>query len=72
MLIGDGPERRRLLERAKLARIDIMSLGAVPHEDALAWIAAASVVLAPLARGEGSPMVIREANALGTKVVSFA
>jgi len=46
-------------------------LGARPHEDALAWIAAADVVLAPLARGEGAPTVVREARTLGRPVVIF-
>lgn len=70
-LIGDGPARRSLLTQATRRRVDVLSPGAVPHDEALGWIAAAHTVLAPLARGEGAPTVIREANALGVPVVRF-
>lgn len=72
VLVGDGPARARLLVRARTHKVDVISPGAVAHEEALGWIAAAQVVLAPLARGEGAPTVIREAEALGVPTVVFA
>ena len=68
VLVGDGPSRAKILEQARRARVDVIAVGAVPHEQALGWIAAARRVVAPLARGEGSPTVIREARALGVPV----
>ncbi len=68
VLVGDGPARAALVERARRASVDVLSVGAVAHEQALAWLAAASEVLAPLARGEGAPTVVREAEALGVPV----
>lgn len=68
VLVGDGPERSRLIELARRASLDVISVGAVPHEQALGWLAAADEVLAPLARGEGAPTVVREAKALGVPV----
>jgi glycosyltransferase involved in cell wall biosynthesis len=50
---------------------DSRFLGARSHEETLAWIAAADVVLAPLAADEGAPTVAREAESLGRPVVRF-
>jgi hypothetical protein len=69
VVVGDGPLRARIVERAARACVPLEAIGARPHEEALAWIAAADVVLAPVARGEGNPTVVREARALGTPVV---
>lgn len=72
VLIGDGPDRARLVARARALDVDLRAPGALPHEEALAWIAAADVLLAPLARGEGAPTAIREAQALGVPVIALA
>lgn len=69
VLVGDGPARARLIGEARRASVDVIATGAVPHEEALAWIAAAARVIAPLSRGEGAPTVVREAEALGVPVV---
>ncbi len=71
VLVGDGPRRDDLLRDAARRRVDVVAPGAVRHDDALAWIAAADCVLAPLAPGEGAPTVVREARALGVPVVVF-
>lgn len=68
VLIGDGPARETLLAAARAASIDVRALGALPHEQALGWLAAAREVFAPLADGEGAPTVVREARALGVPV----
>lgn len=68
VLVGDGPARESLLTAARRASIEVLAIGAVPHEQALGWLAAAHEVLAPLAEGEGAPTVVREARALGVPV----
>lgn len=68
VLVGDGPTRTRVLAEARSARVDVLAVGALPHEQALGWLAAADEVLAPLALGEGAPTVVREAQALGVPV----
>ncbi|MGZ3449495.1 MAG: glycosyltransferase [Polyangiales bacterium] len=70
-LIGEGPSRARLITHARSRGLDVVAPGAVPHEHALAWIAAADLVLAPIAPGEGAPTVVREALALGRPVRAF-
>ncbi|MEO7092060.1 MAG: glycosyltransferase, partial [Polyangiales bacterium] len=72
VVVGDGPRHAALIERARRRGIEARFVGARPHEETLAWIAAADVVLAPLARDEGAPTVAREAEALGRPVVCFA
>lgn len=71
VLLGEGPERARLIDYARGLGLEVIAPGALPHEHALAWIAGADLVLAPLARGEGAPTVIREAIALGRPVRAF-
>jgi glycosyltransferase involved in cell wall biosynthesis len=65
VVVGDGPDRARL-EREVRARDDrVVFIGAVDHEEALAWIAASAHVVVARARGEGASTVAREAAALG-------
>lgn len=68
-LIGDGPEAARIVREARARGLRTIATGAVAHDEALAWIAAARLVIAPLAAGEGAPTVVREARALGRPVV---
>jgi glycosyltransferase involved in cell wall biosynthesis len=65
-VVGDGPELPRLVPRA--SSLDRF-VGSVPRNEALAWIAAADVLLLA-SDAEGAPTVVREARALGTTVVS--
>jgi glycosyltransferase involved in cell wall biosynthesis len=67
VVLGDGPERAWLERRFPGARFE----GNVPHPRALAWIAAADVLVSA-SRHEGAPTAIREARALGVPVVSAA
>ncbi len=67
VVLGDGPERATL-ERSFP---EVEMLGLVPRERALEWIAAADLVVSASLE-EGAPSVIREARALGTKVVALA
>jgi len=70
-IVGDGPERSRLTAMAKASGVRATSTGALPRKQALAWIAAADVLVHPSA-SEGAPTVVREARALGTHVVACA
>ena len=68
VVVGDGPERA-LLERLARARgVDARFVGAVSRTTALAWIGAAAELL-HASTAEGLSTVVREAEALGTRVV---
>lgn len=65
VVVGDGPERRRLENAARGA--DARFVGSVPRHEALAWMRASNE-LWYAARNEGLPTVLREAEALGVPV----
>jgi glycosyltransferase involved in cell wall biosynthesis len=65
VVLGDGPAGPELRKRFPAARF----VGLLARERALAWLAAADVVLSTSER-EGAPTLVREARALGTPVVS--
>jgi glycosyltransferase involved in cell wall biosynthesis len=68
VVVGDGPERAVLERLARARRIDARFVGIVSREEALAWIGAADVLL-HASKAEGMSTVVREAEALGTRVV---
>jgi glycosyltransferase involved in cell wall biosynthesis len=68
VVVGDGPERPRLERLARSLGVDVRFVGTVDRGVALAWIAAADVVL-HASTAEGLSTVVREAEALGTPVV---
>lgn len=68
VVVGDGPERGRLEALARTRGVDARFVGVVPREQALAWIGAADCVLFA-SEAEGASTVLREAEALGTRVV---
>jgi glycosyltransferase involved in cell wall biosynthesis len=68
VVIGDGPERSRLVARAAQRGIAARFVGQLPRSQALEHIAAADVLLHASSL-EGASTVIREARALGTAVV---
>lgn len=68
VVVGDGPERARLEALAKALGVDARFVGTVERDEALAWIGAAhELIHASVA--EGMSTVVREAEALGTRVV---
>lgn len=69
VIVGDGPERAALEKRAADRRVRARFTGALHRREALAWVAAADVLLHP-SGVEAAPTVIREARALGTRVVA--
>jgi glycosyltransferase involved in cell wall biosynthesis len=66
-VVGDGPDFRRLRSLDRVGNVKF--LGQVRRDEALAWIAAADVLIHPSAV-EAAPTVVREARALGTRVVA--
>jgi glycosyltransferase involved in cell wall biosynthesis len=69
VVVGDGPERDALGKRAEALGAKVTFTGALPRREALAWIAAADVLLHPSAV-EAAPTVVREARLLGVPVVA--
>lgn len=67
VIVGDGPERARLEALARARGVNARFVGKVPREEALAWIAAADVLL-QASREEGLSTVEREAAAYGVRV----
>jgi teichuronic acid biosynthesis glycosyltransferase TuaC len=68
VVVGDGPERARLERLARARGVDARFVGAVGRTAALAWIGVAQELL-HASVAEGLSTVIREAEALGTRVV---
>ena len=68
VVVGDGPERGRLEALARARDVDARFLGVLPREETLAWIGAASVLLFA-SEHEGASTVLREAVAMGTRVL---
>jgi glycosyltransferase involved in cell wall biosynthesis len=68
VIVGDGPERERLERLADTYGVRVRFVGRVPREEALAWIGAADA-LVHASEAEGMSTVVREAEALGTRVM---
>lgn len=68
VVVGDGPERPKLVRLASTLEVPARFVGKTTHADALAWMAAADA-LAFASEEEGLSTVLREAAALGTHVV---
>ena len=65
VVVGDGPELSAL--RARFPAVQFT--GRLPRPEALRWIAAADVLVSASPE-EGAPSVVREARALGVRVVT--
>jgi glycosyltransferase involved in cell wall biosynthesis len=77
LIVGDGPERASLMDRARRAGLaDATTFtGAVPHERVPALLAAMDIAVAPYDRDEGayfSPLKLFEYLAAGRPVVAAA
>jgi teichuronic acid biosynthesis glycosyltransferase TuaC len=68
VVVGDGPERERLQRLARSLDVDARFVGTVARDEALAWIGAADELI-DASVAEGLSTVVREAEALGTRVV---
>ena len=71
IVVGDGPERPGLERHAAKRRVDARFVGKTSRPEALAWMGAADA-LVHASEKEGLSTVIREAHALGVRVVTLA
>ncbi|MBM4359424.1 MAG: glycosyltransferase family 4 protein [Deltaproteobacteria bacterium] len=69
VVVGDGPSRPHLERRARDLGARVTFLGQLDREEALAWLAAADVLVHP-SLVEAAPTVVREARELGIPVVA--
>jgi len=71
LLVGDGPERRRLEERAKSSGVGhrVLFAGPVSHGDLPKWIASFHIGVMPDSNEYGSPMKIFEYMSMGKPLV---
>jgi teichuronic acid biosynthesis glycosyltransferase TuaC len=69
VIVGEGNEHADLVRRASELEKRVVFTGALPRREALAWIAAADVLVHPSAL-EAAPTVVREARAFGVPVVA--
>ncbi|MEO7109640.1 MAG: glycosyltransferase family 4 protein [Polyangiaceae bacterium] len=69
LVIGDGPERHRLERLARKLQANAHFLGVLSRAETLAHIAAADA-LVHMSEAEGLSSVLREAEALGTPVIT--
>jgi hypothetical protein len=74
VILGDGPERDRLVRLAAATSVSLRLPGFVPRAEVAGWLRAADVYVQPSirlpnGRTEGTPMATREARAIGIPVV---
>jgi len=67
VVIGDGPERAALEERAARSPAPVRFVGDLPRDEALAYVAAADALVFA-SEAEGNSTVLHEARALATVV----
>ena len=75
VILGDGPDRVALDQRARALGLTLRMPGFVPRDEVARWLRAADVfvhssVRLANGRGEGAPVAEREARAVGVPVVS--
>lgn len=74
VIAGEGPERGRIRDRADKLGLKIEFVGWVNGERKAAWIRDAQALIVPSrasrSLGEGAPLVLAEANALGTPIIA--
>lgn len=75
LLVGDGPERRRVEDLARRDGVEVRTTGTVPHADVPAHLAAMDVGLVAASPGDNfhySPLKLAEYLAAGLPVVAPA
>ena len=75
VILGDGPERPRLVRLAGALEVPLRLTGTVPRAEVADWLRAADLfahpsLRLPNGRTEGAPIAAREAHAVGIPVVA--
>jgi glycosyltransferase involved in cell wall biosynthesis len=74
VIAGEGPERRSIEAGANRLGVEVQFTGWVSGDHKAAWIRDATALLVPSRQshslGEGAPLVLAEAHALGTPIVA--
>jgi hypothetical protein len=75
VILGEGPERSRLVQLAGTLEIPLRLTGAVPRASVADWMRAADLfahpsLRLPNGRSEGAPIAAREARAVGIPVIA--
>ena len=68
-VIGDGPERRALVNRAEQAQLNVVFHGTLPHDQAMQCLAGSDMLLHPSSY-ETFGIVLAEAMAVGVPVIA--
>lgn len=71
VVVGDGPERARVEAEARAAGLDVRFAGWLDRDEALAWVAHASLLVFPSHGPESLSRVLLEAGALGVPVAAM-
>jgi glycogen synthase len=71
VVVGDGPDRPLVERWSRESGRDVRLLGWLPREEALAWLAAAAVLIFPSHGPESLSRVLLEAGALGVPVAAM-
>jgi glycosyltransferase involved in cell wall biosynthesis len=71
LLVGDGPDKRRLEDRVERSGVGhrVFFAGSIPHRDLPKWISSFHIGVMPDSNPYGSPMKIFEYMAMGKPVV---
>jgi len=71
VIIGDGPERRHVLEDATRAGVDVKLLDWLDREEVFRWLGHASFLIFPSGWPEPLSRVLLEASALGVPIAAM-
>ena len=71
VVVGDGPDRPAVERWVRESGRDVTLTGWVPREQALGWLAAASVLVFPSQGPESLSRVLLEASALGVPIAAM-
>jgi glycogen(starch) synthase len=71
VVVGDGPDRPAVERWSRDSGRDVTLTGWLPHEQALGWLAAASVLVFPSQGPESLSRVLLEASALGVPIAAM-